>query len=291
MSLKNQFQTVLQKGWLPYFQEASQKFNFPVELLLGLASRETNLEPRYLVVPGDGGNGFGLLQIDRRSYPVWVQSGAWHDPRECILKGAEILQLKRQALVRREGQKIKVTAHNGEARQFTMPPLSEPDLTTVAVAAYNSGDWAAYHYSKGRSPDTGTTGGNYSADVLDKAERFAGLLSQLHLDTPVEPVKANPVSDGEEKTSSVEAPKTETVTADMATVPVPTGLTGALKAFGLLLISGWKRLATWIVSMGIGLDSGLFERHPVLIILLILSLFIAFGAFFYNLRKKEKSKV
>jgi len=49
-------------------------------------------------------------------------------------------------------------------------------LLRVTVAAYNCGLWAYYHFSKGNDIDRGTTGQDYSKDVLAKAARFKPLL-------------------------------------------------------------------------------------------------------------------
>src|SRR5262245_5890378 len=98
--LKKQWDRVVKLGWLAFFDEASTQFSYPSSLLIAIASRETNLDPRYLQVPGDNGNGYGLMQVDKRSYPGWVASGKWKDARESILKGSEVLATKRDSLLR-----------------------------------------------------------------------------------------------------------------------------------------------------------------------------------------------
>jgi hypothetical protein len=41
------------------------------EILMAIASRETNM--RNII--GDGGHGYGIMQIDDRSFPEWCNSG------------------------------------------------------------------------------------------------------------------------------------------------------------------------------------------------------------------------
>jgi hypothetical protein len=60
-------------GWIPYFRDAAKSNDFEPELLMAIGYRETNLNPKYLNVPGDNGHGYGLMQIDNNSVwlPVW----------------------------------------------------------------------------------------------------------------------------------------------------------------------------------------------------------------------------
>lgn len=172
--LKSQHDQVKARGWWAYLEEAVSRF-FPEippvdpALLFAIGSRETNWNPEYLERPGDNGHGFGLMQIDIRSFADWVASGAWHDPRECTLKGAEVLRAKYDDALALEGKPIKRTS-GGRTFSVIGIPLTVQDRVRVAVASYNSGRWAYYHASKGRSPDRGSTGGDYSADVLERAQ-------------------------------------------------------------------------------------------------------------------------
>jgi hypothetical protein len=177
--VRKQFARADRLGWIDHFWEASARYGEAVDILLAIGSRETNLDPRYLRVLGDGGNGFGLMQIDKGSFPTWCASGAWKDARQSILKGAAVLAAKRKSLVERAGQRVRVTTRDRKTTcNFSMPALAEPGLTRVAIAAYNGGDWPAYHSSRGRDPDRGTTGQNYSADVLQRARVFREILDE-----------------------------------------------------------------------------------------------------------------
>lgn len=71
--LQNQFALAKNHGWLQFFESAATEYEFAPEILMAVASRETNL--RNII--GDGGHGYGLMQIDDRSFPDWCHSGMW----------------------------------------------------------------------------------------------------------------------------------------------------------------------------------------------------------------------
>jgi hypothetical protein len=174
--LKKQYERAKSLGWLAHFQEAASTYNFPVSLLLAIGSRETNLDSKWLQKLGDGGHGAGLLQVDIGTDKAFITSGKWKDAREGIIRGAQILSEKREQISEGEGQVFKLRSSKGQRVTFTMPRFTGPKLTHVVVAAYNSGLWAAYHASKKRSPDYGTTGADYGQDVLDRAAEFQELI-------------------------------------------------------------------------------------------------------------------
>lgn len=173
------FQRCQQLGWIPFFQDAATANAFPPEVLMGVGYRETNLNPKYLTVAGDNGNGYGLMQVDIHSYPDWVNAGSWKDAQSCISKGAEILASKRAGIQAAIGRTdITLTTRAGEVCTFDGVPIAGDDLLRVSVAAYNCGMWAYYHFCKGHDIDRGTTGQDYSRDVLAKAALFQQLLNQ-----------------------------------------------------------------------------------------------------------------
>lgn len=188
MSLSSEFARATKEGWLEHFREAADRHGHRVEVLMGLASRETNmggreLEPgryEWLTRPGDNGHGYGILQIDRRTDAQFARSGAWKFAGPGILKGSEILARKRAEILERGGQITNLVDSRGNVATFTMP-LFEGDarllLERVAIAAYNCGLWAAYHAAVGHDIDQGTTNRDYSADVLARARVFAQLLT------------------------------------------------------------------------------------------------------------------
>lgn len=153
-ALVAQFNRARENGWLAFFAEAAQSFNWPVELLLAIASRETNVRN----ILGDGGHGHGIMQIDDRSFPNFTSSDRWKIPRLNILKGAEVLDLKRRFLSRRG--------------------VTGTLLARASVAAYNGGEARVKRaIDLGRDVDSVTTQRNYSADVLGRSAIFRELLA------------------------------------------------------------------------------------------------------------------
>jgi len=179
------FQRCQQLGWITFFRAAVADNAFAPEVLMGMGYRETGLNPKYLTVTGDNGHGYGLMQVDIRSYPEWVNAGNWKDAQSCISKGAEILASKRagiQAAVGRTNIRLKTSA--GGVCSFDGAPIAGDDLLRVSVAAYNCGMWAYYHFSKGHDVDRGTTGQDYSKDVLAKTAVFRQLLNPVSTELP-----------------------------------------------------------------------------------------------------------
>jgi len=139
---------------------AADKYEFTVELLLAIGSRETNLDPQYQSHPGDFGHGFSMWQIDIRSFAEWIKTGAWRDVGAAVMKAAEILDSKRSAI---------------KSKNFVW---SGADVERVTTAAYNCGSGiAVYNFSRYQDPDRATTGHDYSADVLYRRDVFASFLN------------------------------------------------------------------------------------------------------------------
>jgi hypothetical protein len=63
--LKRQFERAKKNSWIKTFKSAAATCQFPPEVLMAIASRETNM--RNII--GDGGHGYGVMQIDDRSFP------------------------------------------------------------------------------------------------------------------------------------------------------------------------------------------------------------------------------
>jgi hypothetical protein len=171
-NLRTQFDRAARLGWLPHFRDAATAFGHDPADLLAVASRETNLDPRWLKQAGDNGNGFGLMQADKRYVPQWVATGEWRDARSGIFKGAEILKAKRDEAKRGVGKRMTVKSRNGQTAVFTGKPLASDRLRLVSFAMYNSGLWGYYHECKSGDPDRGTTGKDYSRDVNARAAHF-----------------------------------------------------------------------------------------------------------------------
>ncbi len=172
--LQAQFNLATQEGWWRHLEDAAAAYfpngEFDAVDLFAIGSRETNWNRKYLTEPGDNGNGYGPMQVDKRSYPSWVASGRWRLPREAIMKGAEVLQHHMNDARANTGRAFSVRDRKGKT--YTIPkgaPMNREELRRVALAAYNSGRWSYYHFSKGRDPDRGTTGADYGKDVLERA--------------------------------------------------------------------------------------------------------------------------
>lgn len=166
--MATQFKIAKQKGWVDAFKTVAAKRNFPVEVLMGIASRETNM--RNII--GDGGHGYGLMQIDDRSFEDWCKSGAWKDGTQGIAMGALVLDQKRTQIEHGKGKKMKIGNTS-----FTGANFTDAELLQIAVAAYNSGLLSYMNFSLNGSPDKGTTGHDYSADVMNRSEHFKVLLA------------------------------------------------------------------------------------------------------------------
>lgn len=184
-ALRKQYDRARDGGWLGHFVQAATMRQLRPEVLMGIASRESAMGGRqlsqgvfeWLTKPGDGGHAFGLMQIDRRSYPHLVANGRWKEPSIGIADGAKVLAEKRDRLVDRAGKRTQVTdSKTKNVYRFTMPTLEGDQLERVAIASYNCGDWAPYQVAKGRDVDRSTTNKNYSADVLARAQHFVAWL-------------------------------------------------------------------------------------------------------------------
>jgi hypothetical protein len=171
-AIKQEFDAAVAAGWLPAFEKAAQTYNFPVALLMAIASRETNMRN----IEGDYRNleyhGYGLMQVDIGSFPDWVKSGAWHDPLQSIAKGAQVLADKVNQVKIGQGQGLSIDGFKFVGRRFE----TDDQLFQVAVACYNCGLWGYYAFSKSEPIDSYTTGKNYSTDVWLRRAFFTALL-------------------------------------------------------------------------------------------------------------------
>jgi hypothetical protein len=137
-----------------------------VWILMGILSRETHFghAPGYTTPgqpdgTGDRGHGHGLFQIDDRSHSVFLATGGWKEvATSCRYVLAEVL-----------APSIRYLDRHG---------LVDPLLTIAAIAAYNAGPARVRQaVGRGDSPDRATTGGDYSADVLRRAEWYRAFIT------------------------------------------------------------------------------------------------------------------
>ncbi len=125
-------------------------------------------------IVGDHSHGYGIMQIDDRSFGEWCHSGTWQDVNACVQKGAQVLDAKREEARSRQGLVTRIGGKNA----FSGAPIpNEETLLKIAISAYNCGLWSYFNYSKGRDIDKTTTGANYSKDVLLRSTVFKSLLN------------------------------------------------------------------------------------------------------------------
>jgi soluble lytic murein transglycosylase-like protein len=153
-SITAEFNRVKISGWLPLFQNAATAIKLPTELLLAIASRETNMRNIKGDLHADGYHGFGIMQVDIGTDREFCCNWDPTDVQRSIERGAQILALKKAALAH-----YKVTS-----------------LKSI-IAAYNAGEGTVIKSIRaGEDVDTHTKGGNYASDVLRRMAVFAKLL-------------------------------------------------------------------------------------------------------------------
>jgi hypothetical protein len=166
--IAKQFAYAKDQGWLDHFRDAAAGIKVDQAILMAIASRETNIRN----IKGDGGHGHGIMQIDDRSYPEFCRSDDWKDPRKNIHKRAEVLDAKRKEILKNIGKTVLC-----KQKQYRGVTLTDLGLLRTSIAAYNSGCQGHYNISIIGNPDAGTTGADYSCDVINRAEAFARLLT------------------------------------------------------------------------------------------------------------------
>jgi hypothetical protein len=113
---------------------AEAEIGCPPFMLYAVGSRETNWDPFWETRPGDGGNGHGYLQVDKRFHRIpddWTTNLEWQ-----VRKGAEILQ--------------------------------------GCFERFQDWEAAANAYNSGRPNASATTGGDYGPDVMARRAWLAG---------------------------------------------------------------------------------------------------------------------
>jgi soluble lytic murein transglycosylase-like protein len=140
-------------------ESAAHAYNHRPEVIAGMIHRES--EGGFTLDAngkGDGGHGHGLMQIDDRSFPQFCQSEDWRDPVLNIKMGALILAAKRRYIINH------------------CPGLRPERIERATIAAYNSGEGnVSILIEAGIDVDSKTAHGNYSRDVLRRAELYRNL--------------------------------------------------------------------------------------------------------------------
>ena len=155
--LKREFDRATTNGWIPFFTAAAQVNRFEIEFLMAIASRETNMKN----IKGDLRNGvfhgFGIMQVDIGTDPVFCAQWTPQQVEGSINRGTAILADKRNSLA---------------AKNITDPK--------AIAAAYNTGaSNVVRSIQAGADPDRTTTGHDYGADVLARKAVFARLGSGI----------------------------------------------------------------------------------------------------------------
>ncbi|XP_060783351.1 lysozyme g-like [Neoarius graeffei] len=118
-------------------------------VIAGIISRESRAGAVLVNGWGDHGNGFGLMQVDKRYH---TPKGAWNS-EEHVTQGTEILI-----------DSIKVI-------QKKFSSWSKEQQFKGGISAYNAGPGNVRTYER---MDIGTTGNDYANDVVARAQWFKG---------------------------------------------------------------------------------------------------------------------
>jgi soluble lytic murein transglycosylase-like protein len=159
-------------------------------ILAGIMERETGYGaagacrgkgPACIGSPNKKNPDYGLMQINSMNLASYGISNTWTDPAANIDAGARILKWTIGFFAGGGGSVVTVTGKN--ALRFVTTPGDKPDprpftdprtLLWYGIAGYNAGPGNVIQaVASGRSPDAATTGNDYGAAVLQKAERIA----------------------------------------------------------------------------------------------------------------------
>lgn len=214
--LKAQIERAKAKGWVTFFENAARTVThgyFDTADLLAIGSRESNLDPIWLTKPGDKGNGFGLMQADKRSFPEFTKTQAWKNAETGIMFGAKVLMQKWADYENSIGQKREVKSSKGGRFYYTGKQASGSVAQHIVISGYNSGRWSQYAYAKGQDIDKYSTGHDYGKDVMERAAYIRTLLKDSAADL-------KPTPAGADVTAPIPKPTTDGDTQDNA-VPQP----------------------------------------------------------------------
>jgi len=132
------------------FLTAAARFGIPASLLAAISSRESRAGAALNEQGwGDKGNGFGILQVDKRAYTILGS--------ENPISQAHIEQA------------TGILTANIDAVQAAHPDWDDAYILKGAVAAYNSG---SSNVQTINGMDIGTTGDDYSSDVIARARYY-----------------------------------------------------------------------------------------------------------------------
>ncbi|MEL6816277.1 MAG: D-Ala-D-Ala carboxypeptidase family metallohydrolase [Cyanobacteria bacterium J06598_3] len=157
------------------FCRAGEKFELPPELLAAIASRESRCGNTSLLVNGwgDHGNAFGIMQVDKRYHQI---AGVGSD-------SASLAHIE---------QATGILADYLQQVRASHPTWKDGFLLEGAAVAYNSGVQNVRTQSR---MNEGTTGNDYGADVIARAQFYASRFSSSVPESLV-PESSIPSEDG-----------------------------------------------------------------------------------------------
>jgi len=163
LQAQEELSTARRLGLLDDYREAAAETGIDVAILLGKDSRESRLTRALSPsCTGDSGFGHGISQIDSRFYPVFTEANDPCNHRAYAKEGARILAERLQEF----GGRIR-----------------------PALAAYNAGTQSVRGaLEEGRDVDSVTTGGDYSKDVLRRADAFGEVIPRDRASGPLIPL-------------------------------------------------------------------------------------------------------
>jgi hypothetical protein len=285
--INDHFEKALQRGYIKYFSVAALKYDFPLALLMAIASRETNMTNmkgdfrKSKHFPSGGYHGYGIMQVDVGTDPAWIVSGAWQKVDQAIMHGTKLLSDKRNQL------------NNMWSGTRTLK-----EFLWVLAASYNHGAEGSYNDFKAHgSPDLHTTGHDYGADVLGRMAEFQQLLNDRGITAaqyamqgantlaalPSQPPSVTDqgastfIQVGEENT--IDGDSSQPVPGGGSTDPAATlATTGVVKSGGLkatiaaLAASVWLAIQTFGIQLGETFQTakGAFADNPLATISIIL---------------------
>ncbi|NXX90860.1 LYG protein, partial [Centropus bengalensis] len=135
----NQYETLIKK--------VGEKLCIEPALIAGIISRESHAGKVLRNGWGDNGNGFGLMQVDKRSHRP---KGQWNSEAH-LTQGTSILI----EMIKRIQKKF--------------PHWTKDEQLKGGISAYNAGDRNVRTYER---MDIGTTNDDYSNDVVARARYY-----------------------------------------------------------------------------------------------------------------------
>jgi hypothetical protein len=167
--LKTQLAGLEASGLLSLCEQAVKERGVPLNWVLAVASRETNMTN----ISGDGGHGHGLMQIDDRAHPDICQQ---HDFRT---EPGEFIDYA-----------CKLLAQNYNWAKRTWPQQTLQGWFKLASAAYNCGPGNTRDAAKTGDCDARTRYGDYGWDVCQRMTALESLLPTVASATPTKTTKA-----------------------------------------------------------------------------------------------------